>query len=226
VIIRALPKGNGAARRIRTPGLIITSDALYQLSYCGAPGSGPWGRGAFNGAARPAQGALRVPGTASARMTSRCRQARWARSICGASVQTRKSRPNRYVGAQSLRLPDGFESLGDSGWVDEDGYLYIADRRTEMSISGGHNIYPAEIEAAQLENCVVAEAIAIGLPDAGLGARVHAIVRLEAGANATAEELLAFASERLIAYKMPRTIESTCEALRDEAGKEGKKENG
>jgi len=124
-----------------------------------------------------------------------------------------------YVGAQSRRLPDGFESLGDFGWVDEDGYLYIADRRTDLIISGGRNIYPAEIEAALLEHPAVAEAIAIGLPDADLGARVHAIVRLEAGADASAGELLDFAGERLIAYKLPRTLEFTEAALRDEAGK-------
>lgn len=124
-----------------------------------------------------------------------------------------------YVGAQSRRLPDGFESLGDFGWVDEDGYLYIADRRTDMIISGGRNVYPAEVEAALLEHPAVAEAIAIGLPDADLGARVHAIVRPEADAEASEDDLLAFASERLIAYKLPRTIEFTQEALRDEAGK-------
>lgn len=124
-----------------------------------------------------------------------------------------------YVGAASRRLPDGFESLGDFGWVDADGYLYIADRRTDMIISGGRNIFPAEVESALLEHRQVAEAIVIGLPDADLGASVHAIVRLEAGAAASAEAILAFAGERLIAYKLPRTVEFTDEALRDEAGK-------
>jgi bile acid-coenzyme A ligase len=124
-----------------------------------------------------------------------------------------------YVGAESRRLPDGFESLGDFGWVDEDGYLYIADRRTDMIVSGGRNIYPAEVEAALLEHPAVAEAIAIGLPDADLGARVHAIVRPEAGAAPSGKELLAFASKRLIAYKLPRDIEFTASTLRDEAGK-------
>ena len=125
----------------------------------------------------------------------------------------------KYVGAQSRRLPDGFESLGDYGWTDEDGYLYIADRRTDMIISGGRNIYPAEVEAALLEHPGVAEAIVIGLPDGEMGAQVHAIVRPEAGVEVAPDELLDFAGERLIAYKLPRTIEFTNAALRDEAGK-------
>lgn len=125
----------------------------------------------------------------------------------------------RYVGAESRRLDDGFESLGDFGWVDGDGYLYIADRRTDLILSGGHNVYPAEVEGALLEHPAVAEAIVIGLPDSDLGAKVHAIVRLEEGAEASAEALIAFAAEHLVTYKLPRDVEFTEEALRDEAGK-------
>lgn len=125
----------------------------------------------------------------------------------------------RYVGAQSRRLADGFESLGDFGWVDEDGYLYIADRRSDLILSGGRNIYPAEVEGALLEHPAVAEAIVIGLPDADLGARVHAIVRPEVDAEVSVEELKAFVAERLVTYKLPRTIEVTDQPLRDEAGK-------
>ena len=124
-----------------------------------------------------------------------------------------------YVGSDSRRLPDGFESFGDYGWVDEDGYLYIADRRTDLILSAGRNIYPAEVEAALLEHPEVAEAIVIGLPDPDLGARVHGIVKPEDGANPAADELIAFAKERLVSYKLPRTIEFTSEPLRDEAGK-------
>jgi bile acid-coenzyme A ligase len=124
-----------------------------------------------------------------------------------------------YVGATSRRHADGFESLGDFGWLDDDGYLYIADRRTDLILSGGRNIYPAEVEAALLDHPEVAEAIVIGLPDTDLGARVHAIVRREPGAAVEAEDLRAFAAGRLVAYKLPRTIEFTAERLRDEAGK-------
>lgn len=125
----------------------------------------------------------------------------------------------RYVGAESRRLDDGFESLGDFGWVDEDGYLYIADRRADLILSGGHNVYPAEVEGALLEHPAVHEAIVIGLPDSDLGARVHAIVRLEEGAAANAADLTAFAAERLVSYKLPREIEFADQPLRDEAGK-------
>ncbi|MCW1431873.1 AMP-binding protein [Novosphingobium sp. JCM 18896] len=124
-----------------------------------------------------------------------------------------------YVGAESRRLDDGFESLGDHGWVDDDGYLYIADRRTDLIVSGGHNVYPAEVEGALLEHPAVAEAVVIGLPDDDLGARVHAVVRLEEGANTDTAALLAFAAERLVAYKLPRAVEFTDAPLRDEAGK-------
>jgi bile acid-coenzyme A ligase len=125
----------------------------------------------------------------------------------------------RYVGAEERRLPDGFESFGDFGWQDEDGYLYIADRRTDLVLSGGQNVYPAEVEAALLAHPSVAEAIVIGLPDADLGAKVHAIVRPEAGRSLAEDELIAFAARRLVAYKLPRSIEWTDAALRDEAGK-------
>ncbi|MCB2047365.1 MAG: AMP-binding protein [Novosphingobium sp.] len=124
-----------------------------------------------------------------------------------------------YVGAESRRLPDGFESLGDHGRVDEDGFLFIADRRTDLILSGGHNIYPAEVESALLGHPDVAEAIVIGLPHADMGAVVHAIVRLEPGTEASVDDLLAFAAENLVAYKLPRTIEFTDQPLRDEMGK-------
>jgi bile acid-coenzyme A ligase len=124
-----------------------------------------------------------------------------------------------YVGAQSCRSAEGWESLGDFGWLDGDGYLYIADRRTDLILAGGRNIYPAEVEAALLAHPQVAEAIVIGLPDADLGARVHAIVRAEDGTAPSAAELIAFAGERLIGYKLPRTVEFTDRPLRDEAGK-------
>lgn len=125
----------------------------------------------------------------------------------------------RYVGAEERRLPDGFESFGDFGWQDADGYLYIADRRTDLILSGGQNVYPAEVESALLAHPEVAEAIVIGLPDADLGARVHAIVRPEAGKAPRGDELITFAAGRLVAYKLPRSIEFTEQALRDEAGK-------
>jgi bile acid-coenzyme A ligase len=125
-----------------------------------------------------------------------------------------------YVGADSRRLADGFESLGDSGWVDDDGYLYISDRRTDLILCGGANIYPAEVEAALMEHPRVETAIVIGLPHEDLGAVPHAIIRAEPGLTPpTEEELREFASERLARSKTPRSYEFTAQPLRDEAGK-------
>jgi bile acid-coenzyme A ligase len=125
-----------------------------------------------------------------------------------------------YVGADSRRLADGFESFGDYGWVDEDGYLYIADRRTDLILCGGSNVYPAEVEAALMAHPGVETAIVIGLPDPDLGAVPHAIIRPESGREPPTEaELRAFIEDRLLRYKTPRSYEFTTEPLRDEAGK-------
>jgi bile acid-coenzyme A ligase len=125
-----------------------------------------------------------------------------------------------YRGADSRRTDDGFESFGDYGWVDVDGYLYIADRRTDLILSGGSNVYPAEVEAALMEHPAIETAIVIGLPDDDLGAVPHAIIKLEdAVAQPGVEELCCFAAARLVRYKVPRSFEFTSDALRDEAGK-------
>jgi bile acid-coenzyme A ligase len=124
----------------------------------------------------------------------------------------------RYVGAEARAREGGWESLGDMGWVDDDGYLYLGDRMQDMILSGGANIYPAEIEAAVQEHPAVRSVVVIGLPDDDLGSRVHAI--LEADPSLVSEaELREFLGERLVRYKIPRTIEYVSEALRDDAGK-------
>ncbi len=126
----------------------------------------------------------------------------------------------QYRGALSRRLDDGFESFGDYGWLDEDGYLYIADRRTDLILSGGQNIYPAEVEAALMEHPAIETAIVIGMPHEDLGAAPHAIMRLEYGAQPPAsEDLSCFVAQRLVRYKVPHSFEFTDEPLRDEAGK-------
>lgn len=124
----------------------------------------------------------------------------------------------RYVGAEPRRRADGWESLGDMGWVDADGYLYLGDRQQDMILTGGANVYPAEVEAALQEHPAVRSCVVIGLPDDDLGNRVHAIVEADPH-EAPEQELLAFLAERLVRYKLPRTIEYTDEPLRDEAGK-------
>jgi bile acid-coenzyme A ligase len=123
-----------------------------------------------------------------------------------------------YKGAEARTMDGGWESLGDMGWFDADGYLYLGDRMQDMILSGGANIYPAEVEAAIQEHPAVKSVCVIGLPDEDKGSTVHAIVEVDAGAL-TEQELLTFAAERLAKYKLPRTIEFVDTPLRDEAGK-------
>jgi bile acid-coenzyme A ligase len=124
----------------------------------------------------------------------------------------------RYVGADAKTLDGGWESLGDIGWFDEDGYLYLGDRVQDMILSGGANIYPAEIEAALNEHAAVHSCAVIGLPDEDRGQSVHAIVEASES-EVTADELLAFVADRLAKYKLPRSVEFVDQPLRDDAGK-------
>ncbi|MBL4583262.1 MAG: AMP-binding protein [Pseudomonadales bacterium] len=128
----------------------------------------------------------------------------------------------RYVGADAKMLGDGWESLGDLGRIDEDGYLYLADRNTDMILSGGANIYPAEIEAAIDGYGPVRSSAVIGLPDEEMGNMVHAIV--DAPGGISEQELLDYLKERLVRYKIPRTIEFVTQPLRDDAGKSRRKQ--
>jgi len=128
----------------------------------------------------------------------------------------REARTYYYLGATPRRRDDGFESLGDMGYVDEEGYLYLGDRMQDMVLCGGSNVYPAEVEAAIGEHPGVRSCAVIGLPDEDLGNRLHAIIEAD---SVTEAELLEFLGERLVRYKLPRTIEFVDTPLRDEAGK-------
>ena len=123
----------------------------------------------------------------------------------------------KYLGAAPKVLADGWESLGDLGSFDAEGYLYLADRRTDMILVGGSNVYPAEIEAALEEHPAVQSCAVIGLPDEDLGASIHAIIKAQS--PVTAEELKAHLAERLVTYKRPRSFEFVDEPVRDDAGK-------
>jgi bile acid-coenzyme A ligase len=125
----------------------------------------------------------------------------------------------RYVGATARRIGGGWESLGDMGAIDADGYLFLSDRSTDMILSGGANIYPAEIEAALDEHPRVRSCAVIGLPDDDLGNTVHAILHTDDGTPIDVDDLRTHLGERLVRYKIPRTFEFTTEPLRDDAGK-------
>jgi bile acid-coenzyme A ligase len=126
----------------------------------------------------------------------------------------------RYLGADAKSTDDGWESLGDLGSIDADGYVYLTDRLGDMILSGGANIYPAEVEAAIDEHPAVHSCAVLGLPDEELGNAVHAIVQLAPGDHAVSvDDLRAHLADRLVRYKIPRTFAFTEQPLRDDAGK-------
>jgi bile acid-coenzyme A ligase len=125
--------------------------------------------------------------------------------------------PYHYVGAEPRARDGGWESLGDMGWFDAEGYLYLGDRRTDMILMGGANVYPAEVEAALEEHPLVQSCAVIGLPDEDMGNRIHAIVQPRPGLDL--DDLARTLGERLVGYKRPRSFELTDEPLRDESGK-------
>jgi bile acid-coenzyme A ligase len=136
-------------------------------------------------------------------------------------VWLKSARPTpgyRYVGAEARTMGDGWESLGDMGRVDADGYLYLGDRSADMILVGGANVYPAEIEAVLGEHEAVRSCAVIGLPDEDKGNRIHAIVEADPGA-VTEDELIAWVRDHLSIYKVPRSVELVQEPLRDDAGK-------
>jgi bile acid-coenzyme A ligase len=124
----------------------------------------------------------------------------------------------RYIGAEARAIDGGWESLGDLGWMDEEGFLYLADRLSDMVLVGGANVYPAEVEAAIDAYPGVRSSAVIGLPDEDKGSRLHAIIDRPDGA-VDVHALLAHLSERLVRYKIPVSFEFVSEPLRDEAGK-------
>ncbi|RYD84189.1 MAG: acid--CoA ligase, partial [Sphingomonadales bacterium] len=125
-----------------------------------------------------------------------------------------------YIGA-TAKAVDDWETPGDLGYLDEEGYLYLVDRRTDLIVSGGANVYPAEVEAAIEAHPDVECAIVIGMPDDDLGHRVHALVELKQAARGTVDEavLRDHVAALLVRYKVPRSFEFVEGPLRDAAGK-------
>ncbi len=121
--------------------------------------------------------------------------------------------------ATARALRDGWLFTGDIGCLDGDGSLHVLDRRDDLIISGGENVYPAEVEAVLLEHPQVADAGVAGLPDDDLGARVVAWVVLEPGAATDAATLMNFCRTRLAGFKLPRDIHAIAELPRNAAGK-------
>lgn len=114
---------------------------------------------------------------------------------------------------------NGWATYGDIGWLDTEGYLYLSDRRSDLIISGGVNIYPQEVEDTLARHPDVADAAVIGVADPEYGEQVKAVVQLREGAEATPEELIAFCRERLAHLKCPRSLDVVDALPRSEVGK-------
>lgn len=135
---------------------------------------------------------------------------------------TNKEEPTyNYIGSTPAKTTeDGFVSVGDMGWVDAEGYLHPADRRVDMIITGGANVFPAEVEAALTEHPQIADVAVIGVPDDDWGKRVHAVIQPRDFANPpTVQELDRHVRDRLMSYKIPKSYEFIAELPRQPSGK-------
>jgi long-chain acyl-CoA synthetase len=119
---------------------------------------------------------------------------------------------------------EGWLRTGDLGYYDERGFIYIADRKKDMIVTGGENVYPKEVEEALYAHSAVAEAAVIGIPDAYWVERVHALIVLKAGAEATEDEIVAFCKMRIASYKAPKSVEFTPSLPKSPQGKILKRE--
>ena len=124
----------------------------------------------------------------------------------------------RYIGAERRATADGWESVGDMGHVDADGYIFLADRRADLILSGGVNVWPAEVEAAILRHPAVRSCAVVGLADEEFGQRVHAVVESD-DAGLDLDGLRAFLTPHLSRDKHPRSLERKTAPVRDDAGK-------
>ncbi len=126
-----------------------------------------------------------------------------------------------YIGSPPAKTsPEGLISVGDMGWVDEEGYLYLADRRADLIISGGANIYPAEVEAVLSQHPEVVDVVVVGVPDDEWGKRVHAIIHpRDINNRPSISDLDAWTRQHISSYKAPKSYEFMHELPRDGAGK-------
>lgn len=142
-----------------------------------------------------------------------------AGEICIKGPQVMKGYWNRPEETKLALDEDGWLHTGDIGYMDEDGYFYIVDRKKDMIIAGGYNIYPREIEEVLYQHPKVLECAVIGVPDEYRGETVKAFIVLKPGETATEEEIIEFCRKHLAAYKVPKLIEFMDELPKSAVGK-------
>jgi len=138
--------------------------------------------------------------------------------LCIRGPQVMKGYWNRPEETAAV-LKDGWLHTGDIAVMDDDGFFRIVDRKKDMIIAGGYNIYPREIEEALYEHPKVKEAVAVGIPHAYRGETVKVYVVLKAGETASEEEIIAWCKDRLAKYKVPRAVEFRAELPKTMVGK-------
>ena len=114
---------------------------------------------------------------------------------------------------------DHFFSVGDAGYLDDDGYLYLADRKSDMVITGGVNVYPREIEECLLLHDEIVDCAVLGVPDDEWGEVLYALVQRNAGSTLDEDAVVAYVREHMADYKRPRIVEFVDELPRDPNGK-------
>ena len=126
-----------------------------------------------------------------------------------------------YIGSPPApATDDGYVSVGDLGWLDEDGFIFLADRRNDLIITGGANVYPAEVEAVLSERADITDVVVVGLPDDEWGKRVHAIIQpQDTDQPPSVHQLNTHCRHQLSAYKVPKSYEFIATMPRQESGK-------
>jgi long-chain acyl-CoA synthetase len=114
---------------------------------------------------------------------------------------------------------DDWLYTGDIGYTDEDGYFYVTDRKKELIIVGGFNVFPREIDELIYQHCKVKEGISVGIPDPRKGERIKVYIVLKDGETATPEEFIAYFKERLTPYKVPSEVEFRTQLPKSMIGK-------
>ena len=205
---------------IQVYGLTETTGAITQLPAADHATEGPRAR-LLRSAGRPFPWVeLRIVDPATARECARGEVGEvWTRSVQNFAGYWGKSDET----ARTLTT-DGWLKTGDAGFLDEDGYLFLTDRVKDMIISGGENVYPAEVENVLADHPTVADVAVIGVPDDRWGETVKAIVVRKPGVDARPEAIIAFARERLAHYKCPTSVDFAESLPRNPSGKLLKRE--